>query len=59
MSSYELPTFNIDNYIIHKKAIEQLVHWLNTYNQPGVEIGKRITKMKLKEVFGKSVVTIG
>ncbi len=32
---------------------------VNTYNQPGVEIGKRITKMKLKEVFWKSVVTIG
>ncbi len=32
---------------------------VNTYDQPWVEIGKRITKMKLKEVFGKSVVTIG
>ncbi len=32
---------------------------VNTYNQPWVEIGKRITKMKLKEAFWKSVVTIG
>ncbi len=40
-------------------AIIGELSWINTYNQPGVEIGKRITKMKLKEVFGKSVVTIG
>lgn len=34
--SYDFKTFDINNYIIHKKAIYKLTNWLNNFNQPGI-----------------------
>ena len=33
MTSYYLPTFDINNYIIHKLAIKKLIYWLNHFDE--------------------------
>ena len=34
--NYDLNTFDLNNYIIHKKAIDLLKNWMSKLNQPGI-----------------------